>query len=208
MIYVGSDTHFGHKNILTFERKDFLSIEEHDEKIFKILEKTLSKDSTFYHLGDFGDLSDKTMSRFAKLPGKKILIRGNHDNSINKLKQIFDEVHNEPIFYKKRILFSHEPLPVTDGSINIHGHLHGAILRKQNYINANIHYLNYRLLTEKEIERMIVPLQKDNFKFLKEWYAKDYIFLDDKEYIEYFPDGEINIEQSLINLEKLKERNN
>ena len=40
-----------------------------------------------------------------------------------KLSNVVSDV---PIFYNKRILLSHEPLPVTNETINVHGHLHGA----------------------------------------------------------------------------------
>lgn len=191
MDYFISDTHFGHKNILTFERTQFKTIQEHDDFIWKKLGK-LTVNDTLYHLGDFGVLDETTTARWKALPCKTILIRGNHDGSIGQLKAIFDEVHNEPVFYKKRILLSHEPLPVTDGTLNVHGHLHSARLNKPNYLNISMHMVDYKLITEKDLVKYLTILPKDNFKFMFEWYAEDYEFtIPNKDVI--FKDGKIDL---------------
>lgn len=168
MDYFISDTHFGHSNILKFERKSFKDIQEHDNFIWNLIFSTVKKDDRLFHLGDFGLTTEENLEKWKSIPAYTILIRGNHDNSINKLKEVFDEVHNEPIFYKKRILLSHEPLPVTKGTLNIHGHLHGSKLSLENYLNISLHESKYKLLNEKQIEKMLHTLEKDNYKFMFE----------------------------------------
>ena len=54
------------------------------------------------------------------------MIKGNHDNrSVNyyKNKFGFEEVYNHPVWFERRIVLSHIPIPVEDDIINIHGHL-------------------------------------------------------------------------------------
>ena len=66
MRYIISDTHYGHydsvqkRGIITFERTQFQTIQEHDDAIdqvlFSIANKIKPKDE-FWHLGDWGNLS-------------------------------------------------------------------------------------------------------------------------------------------------------
>lgn len=207
MDYFISDTHMGHTNILTFERIRFKTIEEHDNFIWDMLKKLTDKDRLF-HLGDVGILDENTISKWKSLKCKTILIRGNHDTQANKLREAFDEVHNEPIFYHKRILLSHEPLPVTNGTLNVHGHLHGSKLNKSNYLNISFAVGGYKLFTEKELRIYLTILPKDNFKFLHEWYAKDYYFLIPNKDVVFNDDGTISLEKSreLLKVNKRKRK--
>ena len=173
-----SDTHFNHKRILEFERYNFKTIEEHNDSILKLIESTVSKNDTLYHLGDVGYYSQDVGERLSKLPCHKIIIMGNHDNnpSSKLLLNCFDEVYKYPIFYMKRVLLSHEPLPVTNGTLNIHGHIHNGKLSFINYINCNIHNLQYKkLLTSKIIKKELMKLPKDNWKYTFEWYKDNEI---------------------------------
>lgn len=203
MDYFISDTHIGHSNIIKFERTRFKTIEGHDDFIWAILNKLTAKDK-LYHLGDVGVLDDETIAKWKSLKCKTILIRGNHDTQANKLKKAFDEVHNEPMFYKKRILLSHEPLPVTDGTLNVHGHLHGSKLNKENYLNISFAVGGYKLFTEKDLTIYLTILPKDNFKFLYEWYAQDYEFLIPNKDVVLDENGHILLEKSRDQLLKNK----
>ena len=51
MVYFSSDFHLGHNSILKYRTK-FSSIEEHDEAIFKEMDK-LKKRDILYIIGDF-----------------------------------------------------------------------------------------------------------------------------------------------------------
>jgi calcineurin-like phosphoesterase family protein len=179
MDYFVSDLHFGHKNILAMERVQFTSIQEHDEFLFSVLNKTLHKDDVLYNLGDFAVCSKERtlyyLERYAKLPCRKIIILGNHDPYSSLYDKYFDTVSSVPIWYSKRILLSHEPMPVTDGCLNLHGHLHSAYIGRPNYINCNIHELCYQLLKEDDVQKRLQMLPKDSAKFLHEWYAPLYI---------------------------------
>lgn len=200
MDWLISDTHFNHINILEFERTEFSSIKEHDEFIMNQIERVVKKDDTLYHLGDVGSPTQEIIERFSKLKCKKILIRGNHDNSVSKIKNMFDEIHNEPIFYRKRILLSHEPLPVTDETINVHGHLHGSIINKENYMNISFNVIGNRLVSIQEVFNKLSKLKKISQKFMFEWYANDYKFLIPNKDVSFNIDGSINLENSQLNI--------
>lgn len=136
-------------------------------------------------MGDFGydvhskkgskELDKTVRERWKKLPCKKILIRGNHDQSW--VKDLFDETYETPVFYNgsRRILLSHEPFPTSPGVLNVHGHLHGAILSLNNHYCISMHMVNYQLLTSKALFRKLGELPKDSIKFMEEWWTPYYV---------------------------------
>lgn len=166
-----SDPHLSHDNIIKFERTQFKTIKEHDDYIKNLITTNLHPNDTLYVLGDIGEMSRDNIQFWKNLKCKTILIRGNHDTQKQKLLQAFDIVSDVPIFYNKRILLSHEPLPVTNETINIHGHLHGAYLDSDNHVNLSIHMANYKIWTEKMLEKLVMQQPKISQKFMFEWYA-------------------------------------
>ena len=81
-IWVTSDLHFNHLNILKYEpiSRPFETIEEMNEVLIKNWNDRVGADDTVYVLGDFfmGQLTS-IKEIFDRLNGKVILIRGNHD---------------------------------------------------------------------------------------------------------------------------------
>ena len=81
-IFMTSDTHFSHRNIIHLgEGRPFSSIEEHDEALVENWNSKVRPDDTVIHLGDvaFGH-REETLKTIDRLNGYKILIPGNHDN--------------------------------------------------------------------------------------------------------------------------------
>ena len=70
---------------------------------------------------------------------------------------------------------SHEPFPTSPGILNVHGHLHGAILSLKNHYCISMHMVNYQLLTSKALFRKLSELPKDSIKFMEEWWAPYYV---------------------------------
>ena len=76
-----SDTHFGHKNILTLgDGRPFNDISHHNEMIVHNWNALVRPDDTVYHLGDvaLGPIED-SLQYIGRLNGRKILVVGNHD---------------------------------------------------------------------------------------------------------------------------------
>ena len=83
MIYLTSDLHLCHNNILTIEpeARPFRNIEEHDSTLIDNWNKTISPIDEVYVVGDFIMGEAENVERIIpRLNGKEIhLIRGNHD---------------------------------------------------------------------------------------------------------------------------------
>lgn len=124
-IYLISDTHFYHKNIIKYCDRP----ENFNELIWENLGK-LKKGDILIHLGDICFGKDAEVhDRLSKYPFHKILIKGNHDKKTNAwyLNHGWDSVYKEFTIELRGqfIVFTHAPVelesPIT---LNIHGHLH------------------------------------------------------------------------------------
>ncbi len=136
-IYVTSDLHFGHKNIIRFENRPFESVEEMDDALINNWNKVVSNEDLVYILGDLSFYRPaNTMDILRELNGKKILIIGNHDLFLDFSefdKSLFEEIipYKEIKYKKKRIIMSHYPIAVWNGkhygTIHLFGHIHSNI---------------------------------------------------------------------------------
>lgn len=141
-IWFTSDTHFGHKNILTFCERPFNSVEEMDNAIIERWNSKVGKDDIVFHLGDFAFASNKRWQDLIyKLNGKIYLILGNHDITRwpgTYTMQLFDRVENQimlKIDNKYKVYLNHFPFLCYDGTyrnpedctIQLHGHVHERI---------------------------------------------------------------------------------
>lgn len=138
MIYLTSDPHFGHNNIIKYVHRPFKNAEEMDKKLIENFNNTVKEDDTLYILGDFtmGGSYTKCMNYREQLNCNYVhLIFGNHDkrnihNGHNVRGQIFESVQD----YKEldvegvRLCLSHYPFLSWNGrdrgSIMCHGHIH------------------------------------------------------------------------------------
>lgn len=123
-----SDHHFGHKNILEYEKdaRPFNTVEEMNEQLITNWNNTVRPKDIIYHLGDFA-FGRSNIDIAARLNGRKRLILGNHDTFPCALYlEHFERVFGS-IFWKRCVL-SHIPVhPNNLGSrafLNVHGHLH------------------------------------------------------------------------------------
>lgn len=127
--YVISDTHFGHENIIRYCNRPFSSVEEMDKTLIKNWNQTVSNKDIVLHLGDVGLCKKDYLAEIiSKLNGKKILIKGNHDNFNDQFYRDagFSYVSQYPILYKEFYLLSHEPVIMmqNDCRFNCYGHVH------------------------------------------------------------------------------------
>ena len=125
-IFVVADTHFGHKALsetLNVRPDDF------ENRLTNAWRATITEKDLVIHLGDVVvGKPHHWFDQLAPLPGRKILVQGNHDCKSYTwcMNNGFDFVchcFNWKIFGLD-IAFSHEPLTEGNHDLNIHGHLH------------------------------------------------------------------------------------
>jgi len=150
-IYIISDTHFFHYNIIGYCGRPFKSEKEMNTTMIKRWNSTVKEEDLVIHVGDV-ILSNKTKyfaELIQKLNGRKILVRGNHDRkSIHwYLTHGFDFVCDK--FTIGHIIFTHRPIKKQDFllmpyKLNIHGHIHEKeTFDKDIYFNASVEQTNY-----------------------------------------------------------------
>jgi calcineurin-like phosphoesterase family protein len=121
-IYVTADTHFNHQNMQTYCQRP----PNFTEIIQKRWHETVKDDDTVIHLGDVA-IGKKSEWIMPSLPGRKILIRGNHDRSQSVtwwMEHGFNFACDSLII--RQCWLTHEPVEVLPAgcTLNIHGHLH------------------------------------------------------------------------------------
>ena len=137
MEYFIADTHFYDRKCIGFDARPFANVSEMNTALIENWNKVVKKEDTVYVVGDFsyGNGAD-IYSTAERLNGKKILIRGNHDNDVN-LKYIFAEIHDylEVSTAEGKVVLCHYPLTSfrdmqRGGTIHIYGHVHNTFEAK------------------------------------------------------------------------------
>lgn len=179
-IWVTSDLHFNHKNIIGYCREQFHTIEEHNEYIIQRFNSVVMKDDLVYILGDVGFTPAKELKPLIqKLNGRKILIVGNHDKFTDGeyLSMGFIQVHRHPVYFSTNIILSHIPIIEAYNNpwvINVHGHVHNGKINLSNYFNVNVEendFLPINMENFKEIAlKMCKPSRYQPYR--EEWYAQ------------------------------------
>ena len=124
-----SDLHLGHGNALKFDNRPFGSIDEQNLIMIRNWNRVVTKDDTVYVLGDFSWKDADGMLFLNNTNGRKVLIRGNHDRSMNIL-MCFDDVQDYLEIKEggANIVLSHYPIAhwknADYGSIHMYGHIH------------------------------------------------------------------------------------
>jgi calcineurin-like phosphoesterase family protein len=99
------------------------------------LRRVLTKKSVLYVLGDVA-FTMEAMAEFEALPGRKVLVRGNHDNfQLEVYKNVFEDILGLARY--KEFWLSHAPVHPNElrGKINLHGHVHFKTIEDSRYIN-------------------------------------------------------------------------
>jgi calcineurin-like phosphoesterase family protein len=134
--YFASDYHWGHKNVLKYDKRPFETIEEHDLEIVRNHNSIVRPNDHFWFVGDLslGDI-ESAEEMLKSMNGIKHFIKGNHDHEETI------ELYNRCGFYHgeqitividgQKIILNHCRMYVWPnshhGSWNVHGHSHGTL---------------------------------------------------------------------------------
>ena len=166
-IYVISDTHFYHNNIIKYCNRPFKDVETMNEFMIDKWNSIVSDEDIVLHLGDFGFGSKEQLTNICQqLKGHKILLKGNHCSRKGNafwLECGFEQVYKQKEMLLTEILgisqdfiktdsdviLSHYPRQVPDNKLNIHGHIHNAPLdinqfNQNNHINVSVEMIDYK----------------------------------------------------------------
>ena len=171
--FLTSDTHYCHDNILKFTDSNgdrirgnrFSKVGEMNEAMFNGWSETIRENDTVYHLGDvafgrtyYDDLN--FIDTFRSLPGKKILIAGNHDDiSWISKEKLFDEIHVYKDLRDQNFLLTHIPIHPSslrmnkngEKKTNIHGHIHQAKSPTKSHRNVSVEWTDYKPIHVDEV---------------------------------------------------------
>ena len=161
-IFIISDTHFGHENILKFvdsENKlirEFDSVDHMNEHMVECWNKTVNDYDIVYHLGDV--YFDKGHEILPRLKGRKRLILGNHDNGKSEfIQKHFQKVLMWREFEEFNCVLTHVPIHESGlykRKYNLHGHVHRGshrgLIEDERYINCCVEVHNYTPLAIEE----------------------------------------------------------
>ena len=170
-VYLISDSHFGHENILTFRRESdnallrpFDNVDQMHDAMITAWNETVRPQDHVYHLGDFA--IKRVWVQIAKwLNGHKRLVRGNHD--IFKTKEYieagFEEIYGARVI--SDLLLTHIPVhpeSLRRNWVNVHGHIHNNFGPSPHteylgprYFNVSTEVLDHRPITIECVKQMI-----------------------------------------------------
>lgn len=169
-IWVISDTHFGHRNIIEYCNRPFKNSLLMNEAIRENWNSTVKDGDIVYHLGDvyMGWNEKEDIGKFlGSLNGRKRLVMGNHDNGKDViLHKTFQKIMIWRMFPEFGLLLTH--VPVHESSLfrgatgnekdppklrNVHGHIHEKSSPSSDHINACVEWHNYRPVNIEELRK-------------------------------------------------------
>jgi len=133
-IYYIADLHLGHENVIEFDNRPFLNVEEMNNTLISNWNSKVTNDDFVYILGDFAWAKENMWPEIlSKFNGIKTLIRGNHDpkefskESKKYLADIKD--YKEITDNGRRVIMCHYAIPFHRSAYNdncymLYGHVH------------------------------------------------------------------------------------
>ena len=144
-IWLISDQHFFHSNIIDICNRPFKDVDEMNEELIKNHNSCVKNGHVVIHLGDFCFGNTERISYIlSRLNGEHKIVLGNHDHkSVGKYFEAgFKEVYKYPIIMDGFYILSHKPvfLNKTMPYVNVHGHLHDTNMELKLDNDLNLYY--------------------------------------------------------------------
>ena len=150
-IFFCSDLHIGHENVIKFDNRPFVNLEEMHQKLIENWNAVIKDEDLVFYLGDFSFKDRDNAKKFrSQLKGKIHFILGNHDRYTQITELGFKKVYGDEtglggatISVKDEdahrgyqdIILCHYPLLIWNkshyGSWHIHGHCHQSLQRNK-----------------------------------------------------------------------------
>jgi calcineurin-like phosphoesterase family protein len=148
------DTHFNHRNVITYDNRPFRDVQHMEEEIVGKWNATVRPDDIVYHLGDFAfGPTELQKELYDKLNGNKILIRGNHDGSQSRCEKLGWRFVCDGLLINLSglvVFLIHDPVMAPEGVNLVHAHTHKPSNRSDRIcVSCNVH--NYLPISEKQV---------------------------------------------------------
>tara|TARA_Y100000356_G_C11184144_1_gene248515 strand:+ start:9 stop:551 length:543 start_codon:yes stop_codon:yes gene_type:complete len=165
--YVRSDTWFGRPQILQIaNRIQFNNVDEMNQQLIKNWNKTVKKNDTVFHLGNFAWDPQTARQVLRKLNGQIYFIIGTADEALLDIESEFDNISvlEDQIIDLPQFdsVIAHYPLEVWNGkdtgTIHFHGHTvysHKTDLDMMNRVNVCTDFWNYTPIKYSTIKDFI-----------------------------------------------------
>jgi calcineurin-like phosphoesterase family protein len=162
-IWVVSDTHFGHDNIIKYCDRPFANATEMDEALIENWNSVVKDGDIVYHLGDV--YFSEGHKALPKLKGRKRLILGNHDDGKDQaLQRHFQKIMVWRMFPEFGLLLTHVPVhesalfrgPTGNEEnppklLNVHGHIHEKPSPSADHRNVSVERTKYTPINIDEL---------------------------------------------------------
>ena len=177
-IFFISDFHFGHENIIKFDKRPFSGLNEMHETLVLNWNSTVGDDDIVFLLGDlyFGD-PRKAKEFYHRLRGRIFVIKGNHDRmdileGFKRFEKIWEygteiSIKDPEIKGKiQRIVLSHFPILEWNqchrGAWHLHGHTHGHLLALNKEFRS--HYYSHKVFDVGCLNTGYLPISYKELK--------------------------------------------
>ena len=174
-VWVLSDLHLGHDNIISYRNRPFRDVSQMNNALFDRWAGTVdweAPDTMLVCVGDVAmkrGMTEANFARIAAMPGRKILVPGNHDfGETGELRvEGFDEVcallfaEGDP-----KLFFTHVPIradAIPPGWVNVHGHTHNDPPTESAHINVSVEQLDYRPVALSRIRRLASAIDRGEY---------------------------------------------
>lgn len=150
-IWIWSDHHFFHENVIKFSNRPYKNVEEMNQKMVDAYNEVVKDGDICIWAGDItfkgtGIFNDEIYPNFNK--SYNILVIGNHDFNKKKVRNLdFDEMRLilDFNFLNKIVAITHIPFETENNDfINVHGHIHNLESEFPHQINVSIEALDYK----------------------------------------------------------------
>lgn len=171
MIYLTSDHHFGHTNIIRFCNRPFMNVHEMNKILTENWNQVIGKDDEVYYLGDFS--WGEATRYLGFLNGKITWIRGNHDRNSNirgvYAKYKINIVQRLELKYKGyTFLLHHKPFIDDDTNIDwtnidwvLCGHVHEKWKIYQKNINVGVDVWDFKPVHIDKLISLIKQIESE-----------------------------------------------
>lgn len=163
-IFFTADHHFGHSNIIKYEKRPFANSFEMDEELIKRWNEVVKSKDQVYHLGDVSLRNSKSTAEILnRLNGKIFLIKGNHEKSVSKPEcqarfEWVKDYHFIKLPDKNMIAMMHYCMRIWDrkfhGAWHLFGHSHSYLKEVEGElaINVGVDCWNYYPVSYEQIK--------------------------------------------------------